>query len=311
MPSFALATYRKSGQLLPAIVIGGNLYDLKLAAKAARVALKSEWANGGIEAIIRDWRSSAAVIKKAGPAIEKAVAAGKLKPVANGSSKSLTSPYRPQRVFCAAANYVEHVNEMATQLAAKSNSKPYMFLKLQNAIVGPGDTVRRPAETTMLDWEVELAVVIGKRARRVSVDKALSFVAGYTIVNDVSARDLNKRSDYPFKFDWFQGKAHDTFCPFGPWIVPAWFVKNPNDMGLKLTVNGSTMQDDNTKNMIWNVREQIAYLSTIVTLEPGDVIATGTPAGVGAGRGVFLQPGDVMEASVAGIGSIRNPVAAE
>ena len=163
----------------------------------------------------------------------------------------------------------------------------------------------------MLDWEVELAAVIGKRARRVSVEKALDYVAGYSIVNDVSARDLNMRSDYPFKFDWFQGKCHDTFAPFGPWIVPSWLIKDPQDLRMQLTVNGKSMQDDSTKNMIWTVREQIAYLSTIVTLEPGDVIATGTPAGVGMGRGIYLKNGDVMEATLEKIGSLRNPVAAE
>ena len=163
----------------------------------------------------------------------------------------------------------------------------------------------------MLDWEVELAAVIGKRARRVSVDKALDYVAGYSIVNDVSARDLNMRADYPFKFDWFQGKCHDTFAPFGPWIVPAWFIKDPQDLRMELTVNGESMQNDSTGNMIWSVREQIAYLSTIVTLEPGDVIATGTPAGVGMGRGTYLNDGDVMVASLEKIGSIRNRVANE
>jgi 2-keto-4-pentenoate hydratase/2-oxohepta-3-ene-1,7-dioic acid hydratase in catechol pathway len=140
------------------------------------------------------------------------------------------------------------------------------------------------------------------------VDRALSYVAGYSIVNDVSARDLNVRSDYPFKFDWFQGKAHDSFAPFGPCIVPGWMIRDPQNLHMRLTVNGETHQDDSTANMIWTVREQIAYLSTIVTLEPGDVIATGTPAGVGMGKGVFLKAGDVMEASVEGIGALRNPV---
>jgi 2-keto-4-pentenoate hydratase/2-oxohepta-3-ene-1,7-dioic acid hydratase in catechol pathway len=168
-----------------------------------------------------------------------------------------------------------------------------------------------PPETGKLDWEVELGAIIGRRARRIPLSRALDYVAGYTVVNDVSARDLNIRTDYPFKFDWFQGKCHDSFAPFGPWIVPAWLIPDPQTLKMTLKVNGETMQDSSTANMIWTVREQVAYLSTIVTLEPGDVVATGTPAGVGQARGVFLKPGDVMEAWLEHIGTLRNPVAAE
>jgi 2-keto-4-pentenoate hydratase/2-oxohepta-3-ene-1,7-dioic acid hydratase in catechol pathway len=168
-----------------------------------------------------------------------------------------------------------------------------------------------PPETRQLDWEIELAAVIGKRCRRVSVERALDAVAGYTIVNDISARDLNVRSDYPFKFDWFQGKCHDTFAPFGPWIVPAWQIPDPQDVHLKLEVNGQVMQEDTSHNLIWTVREQIAYLSTIVTLEPGDVVATGTPTGVGMGRGIFLKDGDRLAATIRGIGTLANRVQAD
>lgn len=311
MTWFALATYKSKGAIVPAVVVEGKLYDLKAVAKAAKITgMKAEWFTGGVEAIMSDWRAASPVLRKAGPAIAKLAASGKLKAVGAGD-KIAMAPYRPTRIFCAASNFIEHANEMTTVLAAKSDSKPYMFLKLQNTVIGPRETVRKPAETKMLDWEVELAAVIGKRARRVSVEKALDYVAGYSIVNDVSARDLNMRSDYPFKFDWFQGKCHDTFAPFGPWIVPSWLIKDPQDLRMQLTVNGKSMQDDSTKNMIWTVREQIAYLSTIVTLEPGDVIATGTPAGVGMGRGIYLKNGDVMEATLEKIGSLRNPVAAE
>jgi 2-keto-4-pentenoate hydratase/2-oxohepta-3-ene-1,7-dioic acid hydratase in catechol pathway len=133
----------------------------------------------------------------------------------------------------------------------------------------------------------------------------------YSIVNDISARDLNMRDDYPFKFDWFQGKCHDTFAPFGPCLVPAWSIPDPQAVDLLLTVNGAEMQKDSTKNMIWTLLEQIDYLSTIVTLEPGDVIATGTPTGVGMGRGVYLKAGDVISATIDGIGTITNTVVAE
>jgi 2-keto-4-pentenoate hydratase/2-oxohepta-3-ene-1,7-dioic acid hydratase in catechol pathway len=200
---------------------------------------------------------------------------------------------------------------MGSVLAAKSQSKPYMFLKLQDTVVGPGDDIVKPPETSKLDWEVELGAVIGRQARRIGVAEALDYVAGYTVVNDISARDLNTRTDYPFKFDWFQGKAWDTFAPLGPWIVPAWLIPDPQALGLRLTVNGEEMQKDSTKNMIWNVREQISYLSQILTLRPGDVIATGTPTGVGMGRGIFLKHGDQVEATVENIGTLSNRVVDE
>jgi 2,4-didehydro-3-deoxy-L-rhamnonate hydrolase len=221
------------------------------------------------------------------------------------------APYRPERLFCAASNYIEHANEMGTVLAAKAASKPYMFLKLRNTVVGPNDLVRMPPETSQLDWEIELAAVIGKPGRRIAEANALDHVAGYTILNDITARDLNKRTDYPFKFDWFQGKCHDTFAPFGPWIVPAWSIPDPQAVEMLLTVNGKEMQKDSTRNMIWTLREQISYLSTIVTLEPGDVVATGTPTGVGMGRGIYLNAGDSITAMIDGIGTLTNTVVAE
>lgn len=308
--SYALATSRKGKASSPALALNGNLYDLALAARATKVKVARGWLDGGIEGLVAQWGAHTATVKAIGAGASAAIAAGRLEPLGS-IERFAAAPYRPMRIFCAASNYIEHANEMKSVLAAKADSRPYMFVKHRNAVVGPRETVLMPPETKKLDWEVELAVVIGRRTRRISVARALSCVAGYSIVNDVSARDLNVRSDYPFKFDWFQGKCHDTFAPFGPVMVPAWLVKDPNALGLRLTVSGKVMQDDTTANMIWNVREQIAYLSTIVTLEPGDVIATGTPAGVGMGRGVYLKPGDVMVAEVEGIGALVNPVAAE
>jgi 2,4-didehydro-3-deoxy-L-rhamnonate hydrolase len=310
MTWFALATYKRAGALAPAFVIGEEVFDLASAAAAGAAPVAGEWLSQGVTAIVAAWATERDAVERLGESVAELAARRKIAPVAEGAA-SLTAPFRPVRIFCAASNYVEHAQEMGTALAAKENAKPYMFVKLQNSVVGPWDAVRKPPETRKLDWEVELAVVIGRRARRVSTGEALDAVAGYTVVNDVSSRDLTRRGDYPFTFDWFQGKCHDTFAPLGPWIVPSWLIADPQKLPLRLAVNGEVMQDDSTANMIWSVREQIAYLSTIVTLEPGDVIATGTPTGVGMGRGVFLEPGDVMEATVDGIGSIRNRVEAE
>lgn len=311
MTWIALASYRRGdGPVAPALVLDNQLYDLEAASAAGVPAPDAESARGGLASMTAHWDRTQPWLRAATPVAAKLVASGALPPVSGGLER-VAAPYRPERIFCAASNYVEHANEMGTVLAAKHDSKPYMFLKLRNTVIGNGEAIVMPPETHQLDWEIELAAVIGKRCRRVGVDRALDAVAGYTIVNDISARDLNVRSDYPFKFDWFQGKCHDTFAPLGPWIVPAWQVPDPQDVHLKLEVNGAVMQEDSTRNMIWTVREQIAYLSTVVTLEPGDIVATGTPTGVGMGRGVFLKDGDRVAATIRGIGTLANRVQAE
>ncbi|MFG5777835.1 fumarylacetoacetate hydrolase family protein [Comamonas sp. J-3] len=310
MAWIALATYAGPQGNTTALVVEQQLYDLQQLQQAGLGAVPAAYLSGGVEAIVKDGKQGQAWLEGVSAQAHALVAAGKVQPVASGLER-LQSPYVPQRMFCAASNYAKHANEMGTVLAAKAESKPYMFLKLSNTVLAPGGTVQMPPETEKLDWEVELAAVIGKRCRRVSVEDALDSVAFYTILNDVTARDLNLRSDYPFKHDWFQGKCHDTFAPFGPWLVPAAQIPDPQAVHMRLDVNGQTMQEDSAATMIWSVREQIAYLSTIVTLEPGDVIATGTPTGVGMGRGIFLKDGDSMVASIGGIGELRNQVRAE
>jgi len=310
MSWIALATYRRAGGLAPALVIDSQLYDLEAARAAGLPPLPEAWVTQGVEAMLGDWANAQAWLRDATPIAAALAASGAIRPVTDGAA-AVAAPFVPSRIFCAASNYASHANEMGTVLAAKSQSKPYMFLKLSNTVIGNGETIQMPPETSKPDWEVELAAVIGKRCRRVSVEDALDAVACYTIVNDISARDLNIRGDYPFKHDWFQGKCHDTFAPIGPWLVPAWQIPDPQAVQMRLDVNDEPMQQDSTANMIWTVREQIAYLSTIVTLEPGDVIATGTPTGVGMGRGIYLKPGDRLVASIEGIGRLANQVQAE
>jgi len=310
MSWIALATYRRAGGLAPALVLDDQLYDLEAARAAGLPPLPEAWVTQGVEAMLGDWANAQAWLRDATPIAAALATSGAIRPVADGAA-AVAAPFVPSRIFCAASNYASHANEMGTVLAAKSQSKPYMFLKLSNTVIGNGETIQMPPETSKLDWEVELAAVIGKRCRRVSVEDALDAVACYTIVNDISARDLNIRGDYPFKHDWFQGKCHDTFAPIGPWLVPAWQIPDPQAVQMRLDVNDEPMQQDSTANMIWTVREQIAYLSTIVTLEPGDVIATGTPTGVGMGRGIYLKAGDRLVASIEGIGRLSNQVQAE
>ncbi|HEY7246041.1 MAG TPA: fumarylacetoacetate hydrolase family protein [Xanthobacteraceae bacterium] len=310
MSHIAIAAYKRTAQARPAMAlsIDNEIYDLE-AARNAGVKIGELGVDGGLPALLAQWCGNAA-LTEACEDIRQLVERGKLQAVRGGPA-SLTAPFLPERIFCAAANYIEHAKEMGSVLAGKSHSKPYMFIKLRNTVIGPGEAIRMPPETSQLDWEVELAAVIGRGGRRIPLAQALDHVGGYAIVNDISARDLNVRGDYPFKFDWFQGKCHDTFAPFGPWIVPAFAVPDPQALAMELEVNGQIMQKDSTGNMIWTVREQIAYLSTIVTLEPGDVIATGTPTGVGMARGIFLKAGDVVSASIGGIGTLTNSVVAE
>lgn len=310
MSHIAIAAYKKTAQAPPALALSmdGEIYDLEAARKAG-VKLGEINSDDVLPALLAQWCDNA-TLTRACEEIAQLARTGKLQAVPGGAG-ALTAPFRPDRIFCAAANYIEHANEMGSVLAGKSESKPYMFIKLRNTVIGPGEAIRMPPETSQLDWEIELAAVIGRGGRRIPITQALEHVSGYAIVNDISARDLNVRGDYPFKFDWFQGKCHDTFAPFGPWIVPAYAVPDPQALAMELKVNEQVMQKDSTANMIWTVREQIAYLSTIVTLEPGDVIATGTPTGVGMARGIFLKAGDVVSASIDGIGTLTNSVVAE
>jgi len=314
MSWYALASYSANGDSRIALVLGTpdapSVYDLESACAAAGIDTASDLPGRNLGALLEHWHDGSLQVEAVAAAVEDPMAGNKLNEIP-GRVDALVAPIRPPRIFAAASNYVEHAREMGTELAKKADSNPYMFIKASTAVVGPGDNVVIPAQTRKADWEVELGAVIGQRTRRISVEDALKSVVGYTIVNDVSARDLTRRSDFPFKFDWFQGKSFDTFAPLGPWIVPASAIPDPQSLRLGLSVNNQVMQDGSSAEMIFSVSEQISYLSHMLTLEPGDVIATGTPTGVGASRGVFLQPGDVMRATIEKIGALNNPVVAE
>tara|TARA_R110002110_G_scaffold91264_2_gene237520 strand:- start:141967 stop:142902 length:936 start_codon:yes stop_codon:yes gene_type:complete len=305
---YALASYRKGRASAPALVLDNTLYDLQDAFTALNPGATAPAWVSGVDQVIAS--AAPAELNDFANAVAEAVSAGRVSAVEEGVDR-LLAPLSPPRIFGTASNYIEHAAEMNTILAAKSESSPYIFLKASTSVIGTGQTVMIPPETQTPDWEVELGVVIGTGGRRICASSALEHIAGYTIVNDVSARDMNRRTDYPFKHDWFRGKSWDTFCPMGPWFVPRSCIADLHDLPLRLSLNGESMQDGNTSELIWNVFEQIEYLSSIVTLQPGDLIMTGTPAGVGMGRGLFLKPGDLMEASIDGIGTLRNPVAAE
>lgn len=217
---------------------------------------------------------------------------------------------RPRKnIFGIGLNYVEHVAESSRTLdtAKELPKQPVIFSKPPTTVIGPGDAIEHNAKITQqLDWEVELAAIIGTRAKRVSVDDALQHVFGYSVMIDMSARDCRRAGQ------WIYSKGQDTYAPFGPCIVTADEIPDPQVLDLSLTVNGVSKQHSNTRHMLFKVNELIADLSAGITLEPGDIIATGTPEGVGAGRSPqeWVWPGDVIHAQVQGIGELRHPVVA-
>jgi len=225
---------------------------------------------------------------------------------------------RPGTLLYAAANYRAHVMEQQRALHAeetqeidKRTLQPYFFMKPATALSGPFDDIVIPDGVTQMDWEVELAFVIGRGGFRISESHAMEHIAGYLIADDITARDLVIRRDWPLlRTDWLAGKGFPGFAPLGPLLVPACFVPDPLNIRLQLRVNGESKQDANTADMVFTPAEQIAFVSSVMPLEPGDVISTGTPEGVGFSSGVFLQAGDVIEAGAEGLGWQRTTVVA-
>jgi len=236
-------------------------------------------------------------------AMMEAARAGKFQPVtARLGEVRLHAPIvDPGKFICIGLNYKDH----AAETGNPAPKEPPIFPKWVNAILDPGDPILRPRGEKTLDWEVELGVVIGRTARYVTKDQALDHVYGYTIINDVSARD--------FQFvttQWGAGKIGDTLAPVGPYIADRAEIPDPHVLDLKTWVNGTLMQDGTTRNFIFDVRYIVSYLSNIMTLSPGDLIATGTPAGVGFSRKppIVLQPGDTVRLEITGLGALENPV---
>ncbi len=225
----------------------------------------------------------------------------------------LTAPILyPPNIYCAAANYVDHSKEMKGGiLPEKSQSHPFFFTKLtRQTVIGPDEPIKIPYPEARIDWEAEIGVVIGRRCQKVSLSEAMEYIAGYIILNDVSDRARNFRKDWYFKFDWLGGKSFENSAPMGPWITPKEFIRDPHDLSIQLWVNDGLMQDASSGDMYFTIPEQIEYLSHLFTLFPGDVIATGTPSGVGHGRGIYLKSGDAVSITIEGLGSLRNPVLA-
>jgi len=210
---------------------------------------------------------------------------------------------RPGKIVCVGLNYKDHAEEQGADLPAA----PLLFAKFTTSLIGPGDPIVIPSLVTKCDYEAELGVVIGRTIRGVSKENALEAVAGYVVANDVSARDLQFSDG-----QWTRGKSPDTFCPVGP-LVPASDVSDPHALGIRAILNGDTVQDSTTANLIFGIDEIVSYITQTSTLEEGDLILTGTPAGVGVFRDPqrLLQPGDEITIEIDGVGSLTNPVVAQ
>jgi 2-keto-4-pentenoate hydratase/2-oxohepta-3-ene-1,7-dioic acid hydratase in catechol pathway len=264
--------------------------------------------------VLRGWPEFSAKLPQMARSARRREAAVPTVPLS--SVKLLAPILYPGTVFCAGANYKDHVLEMSRALNLPPEPdphelglKPWHFIKAAAQCVrGTGTRVALPAYSQKVDWEAEIALVMGRECRNVGVEEALEYVAGLTIANDLSARDHLKRAgiaaESPFKFDWVSQKCFDGALPLGPWIVPLDEAGDVGNLGIRLWVNDELMQDSSSSNLIFTMAEQISHLSTRLTLMPGDVIATGTPAGCGAARGRFLKAGDRVRIWVENIGEL-------
>jgi 2-keto-4-pentenoate hydratase/2-oxohepta-3-ene-1,7-dioic acid hydratase in catechol pathway len=305
---YKLATYKTSEGPRAGIVVGEEVFD------AAKLTGKAAYAT--VHNILADWKTAEAVLKKAAAGAGKSRT--KHQPV--GKTKFLAPVPLPATIFCAGANYADHAAAMARKSGQpepadphEQGLKPWHFIKAARTITDPGASVKAAHYAKELDWEIELAAVIGRPAKDVPKEKALAYVAGYTAANDLSARDRGRRPGLEptsfFKMDWSKHKSFDGSCPLGPWIVPASDIADPQKLGLKLWVNGALKQDSNTAKMLFTLAEQIEQLSINMTLHPGDLILTGTPSGTGAESGEFLKSGDVVKIWIEGIGEFSNRIA--
>ncbi len=289
--SWSLATVEAAGQPVACLEAAGGLYRLEPTLARAGLPCMST-----VIALFADW-------DRARAAIEASLATLDAADIVTADRRLAPLLY-PGKILCAGANYFDHLAEMGMPGAKKADQRLFFFMKPpRNTVVGEGDTVHMPIGTKAFDWEVELAAVIGRRARNVSVEDALSHIAGYTVAIDFSARDHNRAPETFYKLDWVAGKANDTCCPLGPRIVPPEVHGDWQDIGLQLSVNGVLKQDGRSSQMIFSIAEQISIASKIMTLDPGDVVLTGTPAGVGVPKGTFLAVGDRVEAGIDGIGT--------
>jgi 2-keto-4-pentenoate hydratase/2-oxohepta-3-ene-1,7-dioic acid hydratase in catechol pathway len=314
---FKLGAFARPGSAaFAAVVLDDDAFALVAAAIAHKSALASITT---IQGLLDDWDANFAALQEVVAFLEKEGRPGAQKVA---SLRPLPPVARPGKMFYAAQNFQEHVDEMLRAgmtpaggpkfSGEKSTSAPYLFLKAPSTLAGAHDDIAIPAELEKIDWEAEIALAIGKPGKRIKAERALDHVAGFMTTNDVSARDLQIRTDRPgLRSDWLNGKSHDNFAPMGPFLVPRAFVPDAMNLFIRLTVNGEVKQNGNTSQFIFTPQEQIAYASNILSLQSGDIFSCGTCGGVGQGTNTFLKAGDVMETEIEGLGTMRNRMVAE
>lgn len=298
--TFSLSTIRMDGATTPVLGLpDGSLYKI---ADLAPDILPASPAAGLID-VFTEWETAeprllAAVESLPGGAVQPVPAPAALE-------DWLTPLQYPNKVICTGANYYDHViNDGGHARFSKEDNIPVFFMKPPTTtLVGQGRSVRYPTQTEKFDYELELAFVIGRAGRHIPVERAREHIAGYTVALDLSARDWQRHPKHLVKFDLFGGKVFDDSCPLGPGIVPARFIDD-TDLQLQFWLNGELRQDANTSDLIWSVPELISQISEHITLEPGDVILTGTPAGVGLSTGTWMNSGDQLKGQISGLGTI-------
>jgi len=299
--SFTLATLRIGAVQVPAIGVGDAFWPLAAANSAGIVSLDTD-----IKGIFVNWPVAFPLLQD----FAAACSAGRIAKsfAVPAATADLALPIQfPNKLIAVGANYEDHLREMNASIP--KGERPVMFIKPPTtAMAGPGK-VHIPDGCSQFDWEVELAVIIGTRMRKVARADAMAGIAGYSVSVDYTARDYFFPKDYFFKADFLLGKGQDGTNPLGPVITPAPFIRDPHDLRISLSVNGVMKQDASTAGMIYRIDEQIAAISQFVTLEPGDVILTGSPAGVGLPRGEFLHPGDKVVATAEGVGELHMEIA--
>jgi acylpyruvate hydrolase len=283
------------------LIAKGRIADAKVAAAAKVLRNLGRPPEDMIELIGlgERYRKALGVVVSSATELGKKGPKGLLTPL--GRAKLLAPIAHPQKITCVGLNYADHAKEGGVE----PPKAPVYFLKSHNTICGPGDAIKLPPNSEKVDYEAELAVVIGKRGRGIAEGDVHKYIAGYTILHDVSARDMQFSDN-----QWFRGKSCDTFAPFGPWIVTPDELPDPHNLRISLTLNGETLQDSNTSNLIFKIPFLISYLSQSLTWEVGDLISTGTPPGVGFARKppIWMKAGDSVSVTVEGIGTLTNPV---
>lgn len=319
---FALGTFTHAGSK-PFI---GLVVDEQVVALQAFSAQGLVTEGNSMLEILENWNTNLPILDRAAQFFSKHT------PIPVTELKAQAPYTNPRQILCVGANYRKHVVDIiiseakmdgasVTEMRAygekmmderAATGEPYAWTKANSSITGPFDAIVLPKDVKEPDWELELALVIGKAGHRIARDQAMEHIAAYAIANDVTARDALYRKDMPkIGTDWLSSKCRPTFLPFGPYLVPRQFVADPQDLQITFKLNGKTMQDESTSDMIFKIPRLVEYISSLITLLPGDIICTGSPAGNGAHHRRFFQPGDQTESTITGLGMQRNLCVAE